>query len=127
MLHIFHIYVASILSGCCLCLQCFSSVFQVFQTHVLSISSVFFYVGRVVSACFKSKSVLHMRYAWEAGGGACDPRTGSREGVGDMGAAERRSCNAGPRVDAQNRTADAGIHLDVRTLAVPQIIWYYGC
>ena len=42
----FHTYVASVLSGCCVCLQWFLSVFhvflQVFQTHVSSVSSVFF-------------------------------------------------------------------------------------
>ena len=44
MLHIFDTYVASVLSGCCLCFTWFSSVFhvflQVFHMHVLSVSSV---------------------------------------------------------------------------------------
>jgi hypothetical protein len=46
MLHIFHTYVASILSGCCVCCTWFSSVFRCFckcfiQMHVLSISAAF--------------------------------------------------------------------------------------
>jgi hypothetical protein len=43
----FHTYVASDLSGCYVCLKWFSNVFsrvfQVFQTHVSSVSSVFFF------------------------------------------------------------------------------------
>ena len=45
MLHMFHTYVASVLSRCCICFamafQVFSGVLQVFQTHVLSVLFVF--------------------------------------------------------------------------------------
>ena len=46
MLHMFHTYVVSVLSGCCICFamafQEFFQVFlQVFQMHVSSVSSVF--------------------------------------------------------------------------------------
>ena len=43
MLHMFHTYDASVLSGYCVCLQCFqlfSGVFQVFQTYVASVSAI---------------------------------------------------------------------------------------
>jgi hypothetical protein len=44
----FHTHVASVLSECCVCLQWFSSVFQVFlqvfQIHVLNISYTFRYM-----------------------------------------------------------------------------------
>ena len=42
MLHMFHTYVVSVLSGRCICFSMAFQVFlQVFQTHVLSVSSVF--------------------------------------------------------------------------------------
>jgi hypothetical protein len=54
MMHIFHIYVASVLSGYCICLHWFSSVFRCFLS--VSEASVFlFYVASVVSGCFKSR------------------------------------------------------------------------
>ena len=44
-LHMFHTYVASVLSGCCVCFtmvfKCFQVFLQVFQMHVSSASSVF--------------------------------------------------------------------------------------
>ena len=61
MLHMFHTYVASVLSGCCVCLaivsKCFSDVFA-------SVSDACFkcficlqtYVASVASGCFKSRS-----------------------------------------------------------------------
>jgi hypothetical protein len=51
-LHMFHTYIACILSGYCVCLQWFSSVFQiflrVFQKHVSNISSNFFCMLQVL-------------------------------------------------------------------------------
>ena len=74
----FHTYVVSVLSGCCICLQWFSSVFQV---GFASVSDVCFkcficlllYVASIVSVCSKVDQVLYMGFAWEAGGGASDP------------------------------------------------------
>lgn len=51
MLHIFHTNITSVLSECYVC---FSSVFlQVFQIHVLSISSAFRYMLQILHKCFK--------------------------------------------------------------------------
>ena len=66
----FHTYVASVLSGYCVCLQWFSSVFA-------SVSSVFRHVLHLDVS--KVDRVLHMGCAWEAaddvddvgGGGHC--------------------------------------------------------
>ena len=67
---------ASVSSGCCICLQWFSNVFQsfsqVFQTFVSSVSSVFFlYVATVASGCFKSRSGvvhgMHVGSGWRRG------------------------------------------------------------
>jgi hypothetical protein len=69
MLHMFHTYVISVLSGCCVCLQYFLSVFYVFQMYVSSVTSVFFYVASVISRCFKSRLVV-----------AYEIRVGSRRG-----------------------------------------------
>jgi hypothetical protein len=45
MLHMFQTYVASVLSGCCVCFtmvfKCFQVFLQVFQMHVLRVSSAF--------------------------------------------------------------------------------------
>ena len=83
----FHIYVASVLSECCVYLQCFSSVFSgVFQTHVSSVSSVFFlYCKYLHLDVSKIDRVLHMRCTWEVGQGV-----GPHVSVGDAGAVERR-------------------------------------
>ena len=52
----FYTYVASVLSGCCVCFAMVSSV-----------SSVFFYVASVASGCFKSTSgVAHIAIAMHA-------------------------------------------------------------
>jgi hypothetical protein len=58
MLHMFHIYVASVLSGCCVCFDMVSSVFQVFFTCV---SSVSFYMLQVLHLdVLKVDLLLHM-------------------------------------------------------------------
>jgi hypothetical protein len=59
--NMFHTYVASVLFGCCVCLQWFSRVFQVFlqvfRMHISSVLSIFFlYVASVTSECFNSRS-----------------------------------------------------------------------
>jgi hypothetical protein len=43
----FHTYVASVLSGYCICLNGFQVFLQVFQKHVSSVSSVFFCILQV--------------------------------------------------------------------------------
>jgi hypothetical protein len=55
MLHMFHIYVACVLSGCCVWLQWFSSVFRCFFK---CFNCLQMYVATVVSRCFKSKSSI---------------------------------------------------------------------
>jgi hypothetical protein len=51
MLHMFHTYIASVLSGCHVC---FTMVFQVFRMYVLNVSSAF--TASIVSRCFKYRS-----------------------------------------------------------------------
>jgi hypothetical protein len=58
----FRTYVAGVLCGCYLCLQCFSSVFfkcfrRMFQVFIC----LFLYVASVASECFKSKSGFYKR------------------------------------------------------------------
>ena len=61
MLHMFHTYVACVLSGCCVGLQWFSIVFRYFFSNV---SEAYFkcfiyletYVATVVFGCFKNRS-----------------------------------------------------------------------
>jgi hypothetical protein len=59
MLHMFHKYVASVLSGCCICFNSFQE-FQVFCKCFRGILQVFqlfhAYVASVSSECFKSRS-----------------------------------------------------------------------
>jgi hypothetical protein len=61
MLHMFQIYVACVLFGCCVWLSWFSSVFQVFFSSVSEACFKYFnclqtYVATVVFECFKSRS-----------------------------------------------------------------------
>ena len=74
MLHMFHTYVASALSGCLqwfsiifasvsdACSKCFICLFCMLQVLHLNVS--------------KGDRVLHKRYVWEARGGASSPRAG---------------------------------------------------
>jgi len=78
--HMFHVYVASVLSGCCVYLQWF----QVFSCVFASVSYACFkcfichhtYVASVVSKCFKNRSgVAHVAKRVRKRGGAsgrCD-------------------------------------------------------
>ena len=66
------------------CFKCFICLFCMLQVLHLNV--------------LKVNRVLHMRCAWEAGGGAGG--VGSRVGVGDVGVVERRPGDAGLRVDA---------------------------
>jgi hypothetical protein len=60
-LHIFHTYVASVLSGCYVYLQWFQVFLQVFQTHVLSVSSDFIHMLQVLHLdVSKVYRVLHL-------------------------------------------------------------------
>jgi hypothetical protein len=63
MLHTFHIYATSVLTGYCICLQWFSSCFhvflQVFQKHVSSVSFVFMLQVLHINI-LKVDRVLHM-------------------------------------------------------------------
>ena len=70
MLHMFHAYVASILSGCCVCVamvfKCFSRVFASVSDAHSSVSSVFFCMLQVLDLDIsKVYRVLHMKCAWE--------------------------------------------------------------
>jgi hypothetical protein len=75
MLHMFHTYVASVLSGCCVC---FAMFFKCLLGVCASISDACFkcficlqtYISNAVSGCFKSRSgVLHMLQPVAAAGG----------------------------------------------------------
>jgi hypothetical protein len=61
MLHIFHTYVAIVLSGCCVCFtivfMCFCKCFRCIFKCFICLQT---YVAIVVSRCFKSRSVLHL-------------------------------------------------------------------
>jgi len=73
----------------------------------------------------KVDPVLHIRYAWEAGGGASAVRgtfgrRGPCVGAGDAGAVEQRLGDMGPCVDTRNEgeiDCSSG-HLVVWTLGV---------
>ena len=70
---------ASVSSGCCICLQWFSNVFQafsqVFHTLVPSFSSVFFYMLQLLYLdVSKVDRVLHMGCVRKAADGADDVR-----------------------------------------------------
>jgi hypothetical protein len=58
MLHMFHTYVASVLSGCCVCLQWFSGVFKCFASISDAYCRCFSFFVRMLkmflSECFKS-------------------------------------------------------------------------
>jgi hypothetical protein len=68
---IWHTYIASLLSECCVSLQWFSSVFRCF---FVSISEACFkcFIWHILQVSHLSVSkvyrILHMRYAWDAGG-----------------------------------------------------------
>jgi hypothetical protein len=70
MLHMFHQYVASVLSECCVCLHWFSTVFQVFlqvfQKHVSSVPSAFKGMLQVLYLdVLKVDRVLYMVCVWK--------------------------------------------------------------
>jgi hypothetical protein len=60
MLHMFHTYVACVLSECCVCLQMFSSVFRylfkcfrsMLEVCVSNVSVIFRHVAIILSECF---------------------------------------------------------------------------
>jgi hypothetical protein len=59
----FHTYVASVLSECCVCCNDFQAFFQVFFTSVSEACFKYFiclqtYVASITSGCFKSRSGL---------------------------------------------------------------------
>jgi hypothetical protein len=59
-------------------LKCFQMFLQVFQMHVSSVSSVFFCIFLQVLHLdiLKVNRMLHIGYAWEAGGGASGTHAG---------------------------------------------------
>jgi hypothetical protein len=101
-----HTYVASILSECCVCLQWFSSVFQVFLPDASIKCSIFlsFLMLQVLhSNVLKVYRVVHVGCAWEAGGGASGPHGRTARAPAwprDAGTGEQRSVGTGPCVDA---------------------------
>ena len=71
LLQVFYLDVAYVCNG-------FQVFLQVFQMHVLNVSSVFFLyvaIATVAYGCFKSRSGVAHGMAWEAAGGA-DPLLG---------------------------------------------------
>ena len=75
MLHMFHTYVVSVLSACCVCLQWFSSVFRCFCKCFRRMFQVFhllWYVASVASRYFKS--ISRVAHGMRVGsGGRCEP------------------------------------------------------
>jgi len=59
--------------------KCFSGIFcKCFQTHILSVSYVFFYMLQLLHLnVLKIDRVLHMGCAWKVAGGAGDVRGGT--------------------------------------------------
>jgi hypothetical protein len=137
----FHIYVASVLSRYCVCLQWFSSVFhiflQVFQSmfQVFQLSST--YVASIMSGCLKSRSgVAHLVMRVRSGGDTSCSRTrsGGLDGVWAVrahvgtwnpgaGGAVHFFASVGvecgcERGKLQHGCLDAGLGLDVRAHVV---------
>jgi hypothetical protein len=94
--HIFQVFsvvfvrmFASVLSRCCICLQCFSDVFQ---TLVSSVSSVSFCMLQLLHRDVSNVDrVLHNRYAWEATDDADDVWGGVGDARGSAGPLLMRS------------------------------------
>ena len=123
----FHTYVVSVLSGRCICfLMAFQVFLQVFQTHVLSVSSVFTCMLQIFHLdVIKTNRVLllgtHLlQQASKRGnrGGVSGLHVGSG-GAGDVRTAQspmwacKTKCRCG-RLDAR-------IYPDVRALALPRL------
>jgi hypothetical protein len=71
MFHVFLMSIASVSSGCCICLQWFSNVLffqmflQVFQTHVSCVSSVLFCMLQLLHMdVSKVDRVLYIKCVW---------------------------------------------------------------
>jgi hypothetical protein len=122
MLHIFHIYVVSVLSGCCICLQWFFKSFKCFASVSNACCKYFSCFVRMLqvclSECFKNKlrcytccnvthlattdycsclGVLHARGGAE-GWSAARPRPWEAEGDGDRGTGgPHAACGCGKR------------------------------
>jgi hypothetical protein len=122
MLHIFHIYVVSVLSGCCICLQWFFKSFKCFASVSNVCCKYFSCFVRMLqvclSECFKNKlrcytccnvthlattdycsclGVLHARGGAE-GWSAARPRPWEAEGDGDRGTGgPHAACGCGKR------------------------------
>jgi hypothetical protein len=114
-----HTSVASILSRCCIAManKCFSSVLQVFQTYVASISAVFERMLQVSSGCCKSRSdVAHVAMGPIVAATCCSHwvtsgRYGPALGCYQAGANGRVRNQAqawGPCVGARKKTDGAG-------------------
>jgi hypothetical protein len=74
---VFHTYVASVSSGCCMCLamifKCFQVFTRVFQTLVSNVSSVFFCMLQLLHVnVSKVDRVLHIGCMREVAGGTSD-------------------------------------------------------
>jgi hypothetical protein len=120
MLHMFHTYVASVLSTCCVCamvFKCFQVFLQVFQTHV---SSVFFlYVASIASRYFKSRScVAHAMHVGNRRGRG-PPQGRAKRRHRRVARAPRGHAKWGVKTDCNHGHPDVGVWLSVWTLAVP--------
>jgi hypothetical protein len=111
MLHMFHAYVASILSKCCVCVAIVFKCFHVFlQICFKCFICLLLYVASIASECFKSRSsVAH---------GIC---------VGSVTAASgpTRTCGTGPHMSAQNTStggpSGVGPRVDARNGGVETV------
>jgi hypothetical protein len=119
---VFYLYAAHVCNS-------FQLFLQMFQIHISSVPSFFFYVASVVSKCFKSRlGCCTWGARGEEGGGTSGPARATLGGIGpcvgagDAGAIERCLHGVGPCMDARNGgrkpTAAAGVRPDVWALDV---------
>jgi hypothetical protein len=125
MLQVFYLDVAYV----CNRFQVLSGVFQVFQTHILSVSFISFCMLQVLHLdVLKVDRMLYMGCLWEAGEGASDPCTsGHPSGAGPAWARETQAWADDVRAawalrgrvnGARKQTAAAGVCPYVRALAM---------
>jgi hypothetical protein len=120
MLHMFHIYVASVLSGCCVCLRWFLSVsFACFKCFICLQT----YVASIASECFKSRlSVAHIALrpnycnCWRGREGSAAAGGGARDRV----RCRRRVVQG---VQHENGVQAQASVQDVQVLALPNQRW----
>ena len=126
MLHMFHTYVTSVLSGCCICLQWFLSIFRCFCNYfrlMFQVLHLFRCMLQVLHLnILKIDRVLHILQCnlHVVAAGGVRGRAGRRHRVGSgrrkhrVGSGEHRCCAESVGVQAREQ----GARLDVRAVAM---------